>query len=250
MYNLETEVISGEENEPPAIIVIGEPDMGKTTFGASSNSPIIFDIENGAKYINCQKVKPKSYKDVLGWINSLLTGKHEYKTIVIDTLDALESLIHAEIVKETGAKHISDKYNDGTAYAAGYISALNRFRIFLQKLDELRNQRGMAIILLAHAMTKSINDPVDGSYDKRVIKVDHRISAQALEWADAALYVTKKTVQSPAGGIVQTEERVAKCKSNLSATCKNRLHLPAEIPFTWNSFINSIGTNVYKPEVN
>lgn len=242
MYNLETDVITDATGRPPAIVVYGEPGIGKSTFASTANAPIMLDLEKGAAYLNVPKVMPDTLADVNGWLDTLLTGKHDYKTIVIDTLDWLEALIHKQVCKDTGAKDILDKRNDGTAYGRGHVQALNMFIAVREKLNRIRDERGLAIVILAHTLKKRIDDPIDGSYDKHVLKVHEKIGAAAVEWADAVLMAKKQLVQTSDGKLAEGSA-VLVTSGTLGATAKNRLNLPPIIPFTWDGFISSINTN-------
>jgi hypothetical protein len=243
-YNLETDVITDARSRPPAIVVYGDSGIGKSTFASTALKPIMLDLEKGSAYLDVPKVMPETFNDVLGWLDTILTGKHEYKTVVIDTLDWLEGLIHKQVCKDTGAKDILDNRNDGTAYGRCHVQALNLFLQVRDKLNLIRDQRGMAIILLAHTIKKRIDDPLDGSYDKHVIKLHEKIAAATVEWADAVLLAKKKLIQS--GDRLIESGAVLVTSGSLGATAKNRLNLPAEIPFSWDGFISAINTNQHK----
>lgn len=242
MYNLE-EVKSETSSRPPAIVVYGEPGIGKSTFASTATKPIMLDLERGSSYIDVPKVTPSNLTEVNGWLDSILTGKHEYKTLVIDTLDWLESFIHKQVCKETGAQDILDKRNEGTAYGRGHVQALNLFLSIREKIGNIREQRDMAIIILAHTQSKRMDDPIDGAYDKHVLKVHDKIGAAVVEWADAVLLAKKKVMTGGDGKFVEGDP-VLITRGVMGATAKNRLNLPQEIPFTWNDFISSINTNV------
>lgn len=252
-YDLNT-VSEEPMRRPPAIVVYGEPGIGKSTFLAGDEklgitgapSPIILDVEKSTAYLKVKRVFPETFVDVMGWLDSLLTGKHEYKTLGLETLDWLELLIHRQICEETKAGDILDKRNEGTAYGRGHVAALNRFLAVRKKLEDLRNQRGMAIVITAHTLVKKIDDPVDGGFDRHVLKVHEKICGACVEWADAVLFAKKEVIQTQ-NGIKEGDKRYLLTSGSLAATGKNRLHLPPKIPMSWPDFINNIGKLEVQP---
>lgn len=83
-------VVTNEHGaKPPRIVVYGEAGIGKTTFAASATKPLLIDLEGSADYIDVAKAKPKNYAAVLELIDAVINEEHEYKTLVIDSLDWL-----------------------------------------------------------------------------------------------------------------------------------------------------------------
>lgn len=241
---LDTMVTNAHGTKPPRIVVYGKAGIGKTTFAASANKPLIIDLEGSADYIDVPKVHPKDFAAFIQVIDALLTEPHEFKTLCVDTLDWLEAMIHEEICRKVKAKTISDKHVAETAYGNGHILATNYFIDIRNKLDRLRIEKGMAIVLNAHTLIKKRNDPLDGDFDEHSLKLHDKFSAAAVEWADAVLLLKKKTIQSdktPNG--FKEAGRIMLSSGILGTTTKNRLYLPDEFPATWNDFINSINTN-------
>jgi hypothetical protein len=244
MSILQQAVTSAHGTKPPRIVVYGKAGIGKTTFAAGANKPLIIDLEGSADYIDVPKATPKNFLEFVQIIDALITEQHDYKTLIIDTLDWLEAMIHDEICKRTKAKTISDKHIAETAYGNGHILATNYFLDIRNKLDRLRAEKGMAIVLNAHTLIKKRNDPLDGDFDEHSLKLHDKFSAAAVEWADAVLLIKKKTIQSdksPNG--IKEIGRIMITSGVLGTTTKNRLYLPDEIPATWNDFINAINTN-------
>jgi phage nucleotide-binding protein len=84
-------------NSPKTILVYGDPKRGKSWFAASSAevaelSPVlILDTEGGSSAIardwkDVDVIDIKSHEEMENAVNALITQKHKYKTVVIDTL--------------------------------------------------------------------------------------------------------------------------------------------------------------------
>lgn len=244
MSTLENMVTTEHAIKPPRVIVYGKPGVGKTTFACGTTKPLIIDLEGSADYIDVPKSHPETFEDVEVLLNALLNENHEFRTIVIDSLDWLEAKIHEYICTTYNAKSVNDKNNQATSYGQGNVLAANMFLGIRGKLQRLRDEKGCAIVLTAHTQIKSRNDPLDGEFDEHTLKMHDKIAAAAVEWADAVLLIKKKTIESsnaPSGKI--EGGRILRTDGLIGTTTKNRLYLPPEVPANWSDFVNSINTN-------
>lgn len=251
-YDLAT-VSSEPIPEPPVLIVYAQPGEGKTHFAASAPAPFFLDIEGSSKRFTVSKVQIQatdeevkqgitSYDKFDNWLSAIETQDHTHKTLVIDTIDWLEHVIWEQVCKNTGAHDISDKNNAGTAYGNGHIKAVNLLEGIRVRLENLRKNKRMTIILLCHSHVRKIDEPDGAAYDKYTLKTHEKFAALLIEWADAVLFLKKKTFINKAGKAEEGARVLISCGTK-AAIAKNRLELPREFPCTWNDFINAIGTN-------
>lgn len=234
--------------DPPRIIIYGIGGIGKTTFGASAESPIFAMTEKGKGRLQVPSFPMiGSWDDGIEAISTLLYEPHEYKSLVWDSLDWWEPHIWKHVCEGAGKKNIED-----FGYGKGYTYADADWNVFFKGLNSLQEQRGMAIILTAHAEVKRFDSPEVEPYDRYQIKLHKRAAELAAEWADIILFANwevftvktevgfKKQVSRGQGSgrrILYTEERPA-------FKAKNRYGLPPRIeltaPFDWAGFINFI----------
>ena len=136
---------------------------------------------------------------------------------------------------KTGAKY---KSIEDVPYAKGYIFALDAWREVLAGLDALRNDRGMQVILIAHASVEKFANPETETYDRYAPRLNKHASALIQEWCDEVMFATyrvltkstdegfnRKRVQGVGSG-----ERVLKTTERPAHVAKNRLSLPDELP--------------------
>lgn len=225
---------------PPRMIVYGPHGVGKTTFGAQAPSPILIPLEDGQGKIDIPTFDPhgsgvlKSYAEVIEALDALFTSQHDFQTALVDSLDWLEPLVW----KETCARN---EWHDieSPGFGKGYVAADEVWREFFAWLAALRDQRHMSIILLSHCEVKKFNDPDNEPYDRYQIKLHHRASGIAQEWADAVLFANYKIyVQKHDAGFKKTiargkgdGERVFYTEERPAHFAKNRYSLPSEMPF-------------------
>lgn len=242
----------GKQRRPPRVVVYGKQGEGKSTFGASAPRPIFLPTEDGLGEIDCESFPlADSYQQFVDYLGFAATGKHEYETVIVDTLDWLERLIWASVCKRFNVTHI-EKADGG--YARGYKHALTEWKEVLEGLTVCRD-RGMAVILLAHAKVEKFEDPESQAYDRYTLRLHKDADGLVQEWADAVLFATRKfRVQTEDAGFNRTRgiakavgadggERVLRCVGSPSCSAKNRFGITGEIPLSWESFAQHLNTN-------
>jgi hypothetical protein len=238
-FNLAS-ITRGAVQKPPRIVLYAPHGVGKTTFGACAPSPILLPFEDGVGRLDIPTFPLiKSWAETVEALNTLITEQHDFKTVVVDTLDWFEPMVWAEASSRNSWKDIEQP-----GFGKGYIAAADVWREFLEALNVLRDERGMQIILLAHSEVKRFDDPTTDGYDRYQIKLQKRAAEIVQEWGDAVLFANFKsyTTQSDAGFNkkttrgVGTGERVMYTEERPSHYAKNRYQLPAEIPFSYADF--------------
>ena len=237
-----TDVIRGKQIRPPRIVVYGAEGIGKTTWGASCPEPILMPTEDGAASVDCAKFPLiRSYGEFVAALGELAQQEHDYKTVVIDTADWLEKLVWAEACRKEAKENI-----EAFGYGKGYVLVLDYWKEMLSGLDYLRDERGMTIVVLAHARIEKFNDPESDGYDRYSLKLNKHADALVREWADAVLFACRKQrVERVGEGVMAKSkvkpvgrdggDRVLRCTSGPAAVAKNRFGIAGEIPMTWDA---------------
>lgn len=248
--SLLAQIHSGRRPSPPRLDVYGMEGIGKSTLASQAPKPIFIPTEDGLDQIDCDSFPlARSQADVEIALKALIEEKHSYETVVIDSLDWLERLIWDALCVQYGVNSI-EKVDGG--YARGYTHALTPWRQILSHLDTLRSQRGMCVILLAHAKVEKFEDPENAAYDRYSPRLHKHANALITEWADAVLFATRKIItKTEEGGFGRDRtiaaglgkdggERVLRCVGSPACLAKNRYSLPAELPLSWPALMNAI----------
>ena len=238
------QITTGLTPAPRRILIYGQHGVGKSTFGASAPNPIFIQTEDGLSGLDCARFPlAESFNDVMAALSALHREEHAFETVVIDSLDWLESHIFDEVCRERGARTLED-----LPYGRGYTFALDHWKRFLEGVSALRRDRNMTVILIAHAKIERFANPETDTYDRYVPSLHKAASARVQEWADEVLFASfkvhtkqtsegfdRKRVQGIGSGqrIVRTEERP-------SHVAKNRLGLPEELPLSWEAYASHI----------
>lgn len=150
------DVQTGTRAAPPRILVYGIEGIGKSTFASKFPKPIFIQTEDGLDNIDCESFPvARKFEDVVGALDALIREKHDYSTVVIDSLDWLEALIWKMLCEREGVESIEQV---GGGYAKGYVQALTHWRRVVEKLQTLRLDKGCAIVLTAHAKIEFHDD--------------------------------------------------------------------------------------------
>jgi predicted kinase len=240
------QVITGKVKKPYYVLLYGEPGIGKSTFAASAPNPIFLCSEDGANEIGVARITLNTLKEFKDAIEELIKTEHNYKTIVIDTVDHLEQRIFTEVCNDKKKKSIED-----IGYAKGYIYALDYWTELIDLLEKARNEKKMNIILLAHSVVKAHNDPqLDAPYDTYQIKLHNKASEFIRDRVSTVLFATYKTYlhekESGKNKAYGDGSRVMFTEKRPAFVAKNRDSLPFELPLNWDEYVNAASKQVSK----
>jgi len=241
---------------PPRIVLCGIPKIGKTTFGSQSPGALLVPIkgERGADEIAVPKTPVQSgFGGVMEIIGALYEERHDFQTLVIDSISTLESLIWDRLIKSEKSAKIQRIEDFG--YGKGYVNALNLWRQMLSGLDALRESRGIGSILISHVAVKSFQDPLGTPFDQYVLSV-HKGAAELVQrWADCILFANARvhvTQETDARGApklgarkrgITVDERVLFTQARAGHPGGGRGaygHIPYELPLDYQSFADAV----------
>jgi len=233
--------ISKNTQQPQRVVLYGLAGIGKTTFAANAPKPIFVLTEDGLGDLDVPKFPlATSFEEVLEALGALGSGEHDYKTVVIDSLDWLEPLTWDATCRRLGVKSIEEP-----GYGKGYVENMREWDLFFDYVTALRNTRGMTIIMLAHNAIIRVEDPVHPAYDMHDLKLHKKAAGRVKEFADIIGFATMKTiVTTEKGGFNKTrnraidtgEGRVLYLSPTPAFVAKNRCHTPEVVPLIWDEF--------------
>lgn len=228
MSLLET-LITATSPTPPKLIVYGTPGIGKTTLAARANA-LLLDCENGAGAVPGLTRTPflKTWPDILNWLIEIERNAPDgLGAIAIDTVDWAVQRIVEYVVMDLDGKSRGAVTNTLSSSHGGYFKAREIVqnivnRELLPALNAITD-RGIAVLLLAHAANAKITTPE--GYDVRLASPDipQWIAPTFIEWADAVLYASRESDGT----------RSLTTEGTNNITAKNRYGLPPKTALDW-----------------
>ena len=225
------------EAQPPRLLIYGVAGVGKTKLATDAPAPVFLQTEDGLGKLDAATFGLlRSYADIQDALDVLYEQPHDFQTVVLDSVDWLEPLIWQETARRNSWANIEQP-----GFGKGYAAALDTWRGFLDGMNLLRSERGMAVILIAHADIKRFDSPETDPYDRYQPKLHARAAALVQEHVDAVLFANyristvksdagfgKKVVRGVSGGdrLLHTIERPA-------FLAKNRFGLEESLALDW-----------------
>lgn len=246
----------------PRIILNAVEGWGKTTYGAYAPNPAILmargetgyeTLRKAGRVPDCDCVELSKWTDVLTQIDDLRTSKHG--AVILDALGGFERLCHEHMCfRDFGG----DWGERGFAsYQKGFDVSVAEWLSLLAKLDRVRADRGIPIVLLSHAKVVKFDNPMGSNFDRYVADCHAKTWGVTHKWADAVLFGTyvavtvedKKTKKTKGIG---GDERVLFATRRDAYDAKNRygldpqMNVPEDPSATWGLVWDAIHR---KPEV-
>lgn len=252
---------TGRSLNPPRILLYAPHKFGKSSFGANAPKPVFIQTEDGLGNIDVPSFPlAKTLQDVYDAMGILYTEPHDFQTLILDSLDWLEPLIWAEVVKENpvDAKGRQIKEVSDLGYGLGYKLAAQKWEMFLQRLNAIRLERNMAIVFLAHEEVKKFDDPEKGTYNYYGPKLQKAAAEKVMEWVDATLFGNYQLVLATDKGAFGGPDkmramgqgtRILLAQEKPYAMAGNRYNIPQEVTIPaddtkWGAAWNQLATSV------
>jgi len=178
------------------LLIYGQSKVGKTTCTSLLKHAIVIDMEDGTKFLKCNKIDILSMmKDATGmyalrsaytYLQKNFTGQatkeFPYDTIVLDTIDLIELWAGQEVAEEND----EDYYTD-IPYGAGYAMLRDKIIKLLDSFVSL----GLKVIVIAHRK-KNIIGEKDNMINVRDVELTGKLKNYLFAWADAIGYMSRK----------------------------------------------------------
>jgi hypothetical protein len=212
----------------PIFLIYGGEGRGKSTLAAKFPNVLAMLLERGL---------PAGVK--LAAVDGLTTGRHtrslsgraRLQTLVVDTLDSLEALVHEHVCTEHHLKNM-----EGAPYSKAYVFADQQWQRFIRGITALRDKHQMTIVLVAHSAIERVDDPRAPSFTCYMPKLHKRARHLVLDACDVVGFLAEDLrVSTDDSGF---RERVRATSSNQrflftegcpAFVAKNRYAMPPKI---------------------
>ena len=160
------------------ILVYGPVKIGKSSFCALSENALFLATEAGLNHLDVYQIPIKTWEDLLAACAELQTGKHSFKTVILDTLDNAYRMCAEYICEKHGIKQESD-----LGYGKGFALVNSEFHRVLNKLSLLP----YGLFLISHTQEKEIEERT-GKYTRYMPNLPDKARKTVIGMCDMVLY--------------------------------------------------------------
>lgn len=234
-------LVKGKQDRPMRVLLYGVEGIGKSTFASESPSPIFIGAEDGTSQLDVTRFpQPTTWLEVLDAVDTLTNEDHQFKTLVVDTLDWAEPMLWAHICERDKMANV-----EAYGYGKGYAAALDEWRAFLSRLEALRTKKEMHLIFLAHSWIKPFKNPEGDDFDRYELKLHPKAGGLMKEWCDVVLFSNFETFAEKDSRTkrikgVSTGSRLIYTARTAAYDAKNRYDLPESLPLEWEDFSKAV----------
>lgn len=217
--------------------ITGDPGTGKTRLAATFPKPIFIRAEDGMKSIPMD-VRPDAFpllssvEQLWQQLMVLINEKHDYRTLVIDSVTQLETLFTDHIIDNDPKKPKSLATALG-GYGAGW-GALSALHGRVRKAAGILNERkNMNIVFVAHSETSTIEPPDAEPYTRYELRIHKKSSQHYTDNVDLVGHLKLETFTRGDGDrkqAISTDSRILVVKSAAAQVSKNRLSITEDLP--------------------
>ena len=233
--------LSAPRGQRPIIAtIVGGGGLGKTTLAASFPAPIILRVEDGTaslagreefKDVALSPLIPSS-ADLLSALNSLAVEDHPFRTVIIDSVTQLNTLIESEIVAaDPKAKSINQAMG---GYGAGHSAVSERHRQVRECAGALVAKKGMNVVFIAQADSETVELPDADPYTRYTIRMHRKSVSHYSDNVDLVGFIKLKTFttgDSERKRAHSDGSRIITCYPTPSHISKNRFGIKTDLPF-------------------
>jgi hypothetical protein len=231
-------------NRAPIILIYGAEGRGKSTLACKFTKPLAFLLEHGlprgvsvdaAENIN-------TFDAVMAALRDFYTSPGEYKSLLIETVDALEALLIEGLCAKNGWKNV-----ETPSYGKGWVAADDEWRRFIRAISAIRDKHDITVVLTCHCAIERIEDPRVPTYTAYQPRLHKRARGLVMDCTDAVFFLAEdlRVVTDDSGFRERTRaatdtRRFLFTEGRPAFAAKNRFGMPEKIPIPLNCDFSTI----------
>ena len=243
--------VSKPQDRSVIATICGDSGMGKTSLAATFPNPIVIRGEDGLQSIPKDQ-RPDAFPllqsaDML-WeqLTALLQEDHDYNTVVIDSVTALERLFIQHVIDSDPKKPKSVNQALG-GYGAGLSAVASMHQRVRKACGFLNERKGMHVVFVAHADTEVIELPDQDPYTRYSLRLGKKSMAPYVDDSDIVGFLRLETFTTGDGErkkAISDGTREIITYATAASVSKNRFGVtePLKVNFGENPFVGIVGS--------
>lgn len=232
------ETIGKPEDRPVFVTILADAGMGKTSLAATFPKPIFIRAEDGLQAIPADK-RPDAFPlihtvdDLWQQLTGLIHQEHDYKTLVIDSVTALDRLFIQNVIDNDPREPESINTAMG-GYGTG-LSAVAAMHQRVRKAAGILNEKKkMNIVFIAHADTETIELPDADPYTRYSLRIGKKSVAPYSDDVDVVGFLKLETFTKGEKGerkkAISDGTRLLTTYATAANISKNRYGITEDLP--------------------
>lgn len=216
----------------PKVLFHAIPGWGKTTLAANAPSPLILTAPDETGYYKLLSAKRvpsvhaenvPDWSTLLGMIDELATGKHDFKSVWLDVLGGFARLCDEYVCNRDFKGDWGER--GFLNYHKGYELSAQEWSIMLRKMETV-NSRGITVGILAHTQIKTHQNPEGKDFDRYEPQAHPKIAERTVSWASDVLFGKFMSVVNQDGKGIGGKTRVVYAQHSDARVAKSQHGLP------------------------
>lgn len=210
------------------VLTYGPTKIGKSTWCSHAEGALFLSTEPGLNSLEVFQIPVRSWDELLAACGEIAEGNHQFKTVILDTVDNAYKMCAEYVCRKFKVEHESD-----LGFGKGYALTNNEFQRVLNKLAFMP----CGLYLISYSQEIEIETRT-GKYTKTVPTLPEKARKIVLGLVDMVLYCDIETTAGPDGKMVA--RRVMRTKPSLNYEAGDRTgRLPDVIDLDYTKFIEA-----------
>jgi hypothetical protein len=251
------DTISRPAERPVIATIFGDSGMGKTTLAATFPKPIVIRAEDGLQAIPVN-VRPSAFPvlqtadELWEQLKGLIHEDHEFQTLVVDSVTALERLFVQSVI-DNDVKNPRSIQQALGGYGAGREAVYIMHARLRKAAGVLADRRGMHTVFIAHATTERIEPPDIDAHTRWTLRVHDKSMPAYVDDVDLVGFMSLETFVTGEGDrkkALSDGTRILTCHATPANVSKNRYGItePLSVEANVNPFIGLVPALTPKKE--
>lgn len=215
-----TKTSKGQDLSRQTILLYGPAKIGKSTLCSKFPDALFISTEPGLEFLSVYEQPVKSWAEFLAICAELAQGKHNFKTVIVDTVDVLVMYCTEYVCQREEINHPSD-YDFGK----GWSMVSTEFKTKLMKLAQL----GFGLVLVSHMKTEEVKTK-SKSYNKQTISVTGENRRTLLAVPNLILYMASEEADGQEQGVIYTKPNLYLDAGDRSQLLPETIRFPLNDP--------------------